>query len=325
MKIGIAGAGAIGSVIAGYLLADGRNEVSVLARGAHLAAMRSRGLTILTPGSRRLESRPVASDNPGDLGPQDVIISTVKGHGVSALAPLLGPMRKPGTPIVAAQNGIPWWYFRGVDGPEADQPFEVVDPGGVAWRTLGPENAIGCVINLPAEIVEPGVVHHVGKPSLTLGAPRQGDHVANMREIAAALESAGVAAPMPADVRHPLWIKLQQNTSSGPVSVLTGANLGAIGRSPGIRALRAKIMRECIAVAARWNVVLEDDIDARLSRGSGGADNHKASMLQDYEMGKPIELDPVATATIDLAHRRGVPVPMLETVTALTKLKIGAG
>jgi len=325
MKIGIAGAGAIGSVIAGYLLADGKHEVSLLARGAHLEAMRSRGLTIHAPNGRRLESRPNASADPAALGPQDVIISTVKGHGVPALAPMLAPMRKPGTPIVAAQNGIPWWYFRGVDGPEADQPFETVDPGGVAWRTFGPEHAIGCVINLPAEIVEPGVVHHVGKPSLTLGAPRAGEHQSTLREIAAALESAGVAAPMPADIRHPLWIKLLQNCSTGPVSVLTGAKLGAIGRSPGVTALRAKIMRECIAVAARWSVTLEDDIDARLARGSGGADNHKASMLQDYEMGKPIELDPVATATIDLARRRGVPVPMLETVTALTRLKIEAG
>lgn len=323
MKVGIAGAGAIGSVIAGYLLADGKHEVSLLARGAHLEAMQSRGLTILVPDGRRLQSRPRASADPAALGPQDLIISTVKGHGVPTLAPLLAPMRKPHTPIVAAQNGIPWWYFRGVDGPEADQPFEIVDPGGVAWRTFGPENAIGCVINLPAEIVEPGVVHHHGKPSLTLGAPRPGEHAGTLREIAAVLESAGVAAPLPADVRHPLWIKLQQNCSTGAVSVLTGANLGAISRSPGVRAIRGKIMRECIAVAARWSVTLDDDIDARLAR-PGGADSHKASMLQDYEMGKPIELDPIATATIDLGRRRGVPTPMLEAVTALTKLKIGA-
>ena len=324
MKIGIAGAGAIGSVIAGYLLAAGRHEVSLLARGAHLEAMRSRGLTILAPDGRRLESRPRASADPAVLGPQDVIISTVKGHGVQALAPLLAPMRKPHTPIVAAQNGIPWWYFRGVVGPEADQPFETVDPGGIAWRTLGPEHAIGCVINLPAEIVEPGVVHHVGKPSLTLGPPRAGEHQSTLREIAAVLESAGVAAPIPADIRHPLWIKLQQNCSTGPVSVLTGANLGAIARSPGVAALRAKIMRECIAVAARWQVVLADDIDARLARGTGGADSHKASMLQDFEIGKPIELTPIATATIELARRRGVAVPMLEAVTALARLRVGA-
>jgi len=325
MRIAIAGAGAIGSVIAGYLLADGKHEVALLARGAHLAAMRSRGLTILAPGNRRLESRPVASDDPAALGPQDVIISTVKGHGVPALAPLLGALRKPETPIVAAQNGVPWWYFRGVDGPESGQAFETVDPGGVAWRTLGPEHAIGCVINLPAEIVEPGVVHHVGQPSLTLGAPRGGEHGAVMREIAAALESAGVAAPVTSNIRHPLWIKLQQNCSTGPISVLTGANLGVIGASPAITSIRAQIMRECIAVAARWNITLQDDVDARMARGAPGAANHKASMLQDYEMGKPIELDPIATAVIELARRRGVEVPMLKTVWAITKLKIGAG
>src|SRR5581483_8578236 len=167
MRIAIAGAGAIGSVVAGYLLAAGKHEVALLARGAHLQAIRERGLAVLTP-ERRLESRPLASDDPQALGPQGLVIVTAKGHALPALAPRLAPMLRRETPVVAAQNGIPWWYFHGSDGPEAETPFETVDPGGSIWRSLGPERAIGCVINLPAKLAAPGVVSHLGRPHLAL-------------------------------------------------------------------------------------------------------------------------------------------------------------
>ena len=162
MRIAIVGAGVVGSVIAGYLLERGEHEVSLLARGAHLAAIQERGLTVVTNG-RQLESRPQASDQPARLGPQDMVVVTAKAHALPALAPALAPMLGPETLVVSAQNGVPWWYFYGTGGSDADTPFETVDPAGIVWRSIGPERALGCVINIPASIVEPGVAHHAGR------------------------------------------------------------------------------------------------------------------------------------------------------------------
>src|SRR3954471_7671171 len=161
MRIAIAGTGAVGSVIAAYLMKDGKQEVSLLARGPQLAALRARGLSVESRG-KSFESHPKASEDPAELGPQDVIVSTVKGYAVGEIAPRLGPMFGTDTLIITAQNGIPWWYFYGLAGADANRSFETVDPGGVAWKALGPEHAIGCVVSIPSEKTAPGHVHHDG-------------------------------------------------------------------------------------------------------------------------------------------------------------------
>jgi 2-dehydropantoate 2-reductase len=323
MRIVIAGAGAVGSVIAGYLIAGGKHEVSLLARGDHLEAIRKDGLRVESNG-KTLTGRPkAASDSAADLGPQDVIVVAVKGYSVGSLAPALKPMIAPGTLIVTAQNGIPWWYFHGLggadghDAPERDTPFEAVDPGGVAWRTLGPENAVGCIVTIPAERTAPGIVHHAGALRLILGAPKAGDHASALAAFAAALTDSGIEAPVTDDIRLATWAKLQTQVATAPISVLTGGTNGQIGNAPGLAGLKARAAAESMAVAKAWNVTLKPEP----VKQNPGTTNHKSSMLQDFEAGRPIELDSIVGAVIDLAKRRDVPVPTIEALWGLAKLR----
>ena len=321
MRIAIVGAGAVGSVIAGFLLNRDEHEVSLLARGAHLAAIQARGLTVHS-NDRHFTSRPRASDDPRDLGQQDALIVTVKGHSLAALAPTLTPLLGRDTLVVSAQNGVPWWYFYGADGPEAGTPFETVDRGGTIWRAIGPERAIGGVINIPASIPEPGMAHHAGRLRLHLGAPRAGDHATALTELAGSIERAGIACNATDRIRHEVWSKLLLNNASATVSVLTGRTMGEIRREPALLGTLRRLMQECKAVAAAWGVELDDDIDAELAKPPS-APNHKTSMLQDYEAGRPLELDPIVTAVIELGRRRQVPVPTIESLWALTRIKLG--
>ena len=322
MRIAIVGAGAIGSVVAGYLLDRGEHEISLLARGAHLEAIRAQGLTVESRG-RQLHSRPRASDVPAELGRQDVLFVTVKAHALPGLAPLLAPMIGPDTLVVSAQNGVPWWYFHGFSGSEAETPFEAVDPGGTIWRAIGPERALGCVIYLPAQIVAPGVVQHEGVLRLFLGAPRAGDHEASVQALAGALTRAGIETTPTERIRHALWGKLLLNSATLTLSVLTGGTIGQIQSGPGMIAIRTRLMRECLATARAWGVDLTDDIDAQLAAGASAA-AHKTSMLQDYLAGRPLEHDAVVTAVIDLAQRRQVPVPTIETLWSAVMVKLAA-
>lgn len=318
MRIVIAGAGAVGSVIAGYLHAAGDHQVSVLARGPHLAAIRARGLVVDSRG-KRWDSRVAASDDPRDLGPQDLVISTFKSYSLPALAPTFTPLLTPSTLVVAAQNGIPWWFFHGLEG-EMARPFEVVDPGGAVWRALGPERAIGAVIYMPSAIVEPGVARHVGKLGLTLGAPRAGDHRDALDHLSAIVAKAGIEATRTDRIRDAIWSKLQLNLASGPLSVLTEGKLGPVSGVPGLQALRIRLMRECLGVARAWGADLPDDVEAR-AQFSPGAPNHKESMLQDYDAGRPLELDSILTAPLELGRRRGLDMATTETIGTLTRLK----
>lgn len=320
MRIAIVGAGAVGSVVAGYLLEGGEHEVALLARGAQLAALRERGLAVESRG-RLLRSRPMASDQPADLGLQDVLFVTVKAHALPALAPLLSPMIGLDTVVVGAQNGIPWWYFHGMDGPDGGQPFETVDPDGAIWRSIGPERALGCVINLPATLVAPGFVQHEGVLGLTMGAPCAGTHDTILRALAESLTRAGIETKVTSRIRTPLWVKLMLNSATGTLSVLTGGTVGQILAGPGMGAIRARLMRECLATARVWGVELVDDIDARIAAGASAA-AHKTSMLQDYEAGRPLELDPIVAAVIELARRREVPVPTIETLWSAVQVKL---
>jgi 2-dehydropantoate 2-reductase len=323
MKIAIVGAGSIGSVIAAYLDRAG-HQVSVLARGAHLAAIREHGLTVASRGER-LTSHPAASADPSELGPQDMVIVTVKAHSLAAVAPGLASLRRHETPVIAAQNGLPWWYFHGqqLAGPAAalsGRSFEAVDPGGIAWRLIGPEQAIGCVINIPAEVIAPGVVTHGGRLSLTLGAPNPKAPPSGLTAAAETLAAAGIETIVTDRIRHAVWEKLQLNISTGPCTALTGATVGELHQGPGIVPLLAALMQESRAVAAAQGIDLPDDIAERLAR-SGGAVAHKTSMLQDFEAGRPLELDAIVTAVVDLARLAGVPVPTIEAVLALIRLR----
>jgi len=320
MRIAIVGAGAIGGTIAGMLARKGGHEVSVLARGPHLAAIRANGLTLETETGKTTH-RLAASDDTKALGMQDIVILTAKGHGVPALAPLLGPLLGKDTIVVCAQNGIPWWFFAGIDGPERDTPLPVIDPGGGIWKALSGTRALGCMIQLPASVPAPGHVHNPGLPrTLTLGLPRKGSDAKALATAVSVLSDAGFEAKATDDIRTVVWNKLVQNAFFGPTSVLTQARNGEIVGAPGIAELRARVVDEGAAVAAAWGSSLADAIEA-LNSPNIGSPYHKTSMLQDFEAGRPVEIGPILAAPIDLARRRGVKVPTLEALHTLLALR----
>ncbi len=320
MKIAIVGAGAIGGTIAGMLARKGGHEVSVLARGAHLAAIRERGLKLETEAATSVH-RLAASDRPADLGPQDIVILAAKGHGLPALAPALAPLLGKDTIVVCAQNGIPWWFFAGLDVPERDTPLPVIDPGGVIWKALSGTRALGCMIQMPASVPAPGHVHNPGLPrTLTMGTPRKGADPEALATVAGVLSAAGFEAKATDDIRTVVWNKLVQNASFGPVSALTQKRNGQIIGAPGFAELRARIVDEGVAVAAAWGSSLADAV-ASLNSPVIGSPLHKTSMLQDFEAGRPVEIGPILAAPIDLARRRNVAVPTLETLHTLLALR----
>jgi 2-dehydropantoate 2-reductase len=320
MRIAIAGAGAVGSVIAAYLGRAG-HDVSLLARGPHLAAIRRDGLVHHAPDGV-FRSRPEASDRGAALGLQDAVICAAKAHSLPAMAADIAAMTGPDTLLVAAQNGIPWWYFHGLPGPDGGQPLPVVDPGGVLWRTLGPERSVGAVIVLPAHLPEPGVVAHSAWQTLILGAPRPGDHAAALAALAAALESGGMQAPVVDDIRTEIWRKLWTNVAFGPTSMLGLAAMDRLIAAPGMADLTRRLAAETRAVAAAWGCPLADEVEATMARM--GRLTSRPSMLQDLEAGRPMELDAILAAPVELAHRRGVAVPILESVLALARLRAAA-
>jgi 2-dehydropantoate 2-reductase len=320
MRIAVVGAGAIGGTIAGMMARHGAYEVGVVARGPHLAAIRAGGLTLETEHGTTTH-RLAASDDPAALGPQDLVILTVKGHGLPAVAPRLAPMLGKRTVVVCAQNGIPWWFFAGLDVPERDTALPVVDPGGGIWKALSGTRALGCMIQMPASVPAPGHVRNPSLPrTLTLGTPRKGADPEALAETAAVLAAAGFEAKATDDIRTVVWNKLAQNAFFGPASVLTQARNGDIATAPGMPELRARTVDECVAVAAAWGSSLADAVPA-LNSPNIGSPTHKTSMLQDYEAGRAVEIGPILGAPIDLGRRRGVKTHALETLHALLALK----
>ncbi len=316
MRISIVGAGAIGGVIAGYLLSRGEHDVSLIARGAHLEAIQREGLTVHSRG-KVLHSRPKASDDPAALGKQDIIVCTVKVYGLSAIVQQMGPLRDDATPIVFVQNGIPWWFFYGIDGQRGDF-FNTTDPDGRIWHTIGPEHAIGAVAHMPANVTQPGTVTHQDGPlRLSIGAPWPGQHQETIAAICDAFVSAGIDAKE-TDIRRSIWEKLRLNTGRGPLAVLTGGTIGQLMEDPGVRALSEKIVDEVVATARAWG----SEIDPMIAPIPAGTARHKPSILQDFESGRRVEIDPIITSLVDLAHRRDVPVPTTEALLALTRLKV---
>lgn len=319
MKVAILGAGAIGAYV-GAALHRGGADVHLIARGAHLRALRTDGVRVLSPRGDFL-ARPPATDDPAEIGPVDYVFLGLKAHSYPSAGPLVEPLLGPDTAVIAGQNGIPWWYFHGYDGPEAETPFETVDPGGAVWRAIRPERALGCALYLPASLSSPGVAHHDGILQLILGAPKPGTHEAALARIGLLLEAAGIETRVVPDIRRAVWTKLLLNTGSATLSILTGATVGQLRAGPGMAEIRTRLMREAQATAEAWGVPLGDAAE-KVMAATGGAEAHKVSMLQDYEAGRPLELDAIVKAVIDLARRRQVPVPTIETLWSAAMLKL---
>jgi 2-dehydropantoate 2-reductase len=317
MKICIFGAGAIGGYL-GAKLAKAGADVSLVARGPHLAAMQANGLTLVEDGETF--TVPVrASDDPATLGAQDYLVITLKAHSVPAAVPVMQPLIGVDTTVVSGVNGVPWWYFYGLDGPLADTRLESVDPGGVQWDGLGPERVLGCVVYPAAEVVEPGVIRHVEGNRFSLGEP-DGSKSARALRLSEALTAAGLKAPVRPRIRDEIWVKLWGNLSFNPISALTHATLDVLCTDPGTRTVARNMMLEAQVIAERLGVKFPIDVDRRIDGGAAvGA--HRTSMLQDLEAGRPLEIDALVTAVQELGRLTETPTPTIDTVLALVRLR----
>jgi 2-dehydropantoate 2-reductase len=316
VRICIFGAGAVGGMIGGELARTG-NEVTLIARGAHLAAMRANGLAVFFNGERR-HTAPFCTDDPAEAGRQDAVIFVVKAHQLARAAAQAAPLLGPDTTVVAAQNGIPWWYFHGIEGPYEDRTLAAVDPGRRIWDTLGPERVVGGVINGSCALLEPGVIdHHQTDRSLTIGEPAA-TKSDRCERLADAFADTDIDLPVTDDIRHALWAKLLSNIGVSMLCVLTRSPLGGINGDPGCIAMARAIMRETGAVAGRVGVDLARAVEERL-RGGPVSLTHKPSTLQDFEAGRPMEIDAICGAVLEIARLTDEPTPVIDHVYALLR------
>jgi len=315
MKVAIFGAGAIGGYLGAHLAATGA-EVSLVARGPHLAAIQDQGLVLVEGGERRV-SRPRATTRAADLGPQDVVIIALKAHSVPAVVGEIGALLGPATAVVPAVNGVPWWYFHAHPGPYANHQLASVDPGGVQWAGIGPERVIGCVVYPACEITAPGVVTHIEGDRFVLGEP-SGERSPRVTALSTLLIQGGLKAPIRPRIRNEIWVKLWGNVAFNPVSALTGATLEAICQDPATRGLVRGMMLEAEAIGARLGVEFGVDVERRI-QGAEKVGAHKTSMLQDLERGRPMEIDAVVAAVAELGRLTGVATPLIDAVLALVR------
>jgi len=279
--------------------------------------MHERGLRIVSPDGD-FEVKPQVAGDLNAIGRADVVILGVKAHGVAALAPQLRPLLDAGTTVVSTQNGIPWWYFQNYPGDLNGLHLEHVDPGGAIAKAIEPERVVGSLAYFSTDIAEPGVIHHTEGDRLTLGEP-DGTRTERVRALADALVAAGLRARVTTRVRHEIWVKLLGNVAFNPISALTGGTLEELVRHPDLAAVIREIMTETEAVAARLGVEIPISIDQRMA-GAEKVGAHKTSMLQDYEAGRPMELDAIVGAVVELGDRLGVPMPATRTVYACAKM-----
>jgi 2-dehydropantoate 2-reductase len=318
MRIAIVGAGSIGGYLAARLALSGQ-PVTVIARGANLAAIRAGGLTLRLPDGTEERALPeLATDDLAAAGPHDVVILGVKGQQLPALAPTLGPLLGPETAVVPAQNGIPWWYFHRCGGPFEGRSLESVDPGGVLSAHIDPERVIGCVTYQAAELEEPGVVRFIEGNRFSLGEPG-GEKTGRVTALARALTRAGLKVPVRSDIRTEIWVKLLGNMTFNPISALTRATLGeVIGFAP-TRELVAATMAEATEVASRLGIRIGITNERRI-QGAAQMGSHKTSTLQDIEAGRPTEVEWLVGAVVELGRLVDVPTPRLDALYACLKL-----
>ena len=315
MRIVIAGAGAIGGYI-GAKLAQAGADVVLFARGPHLRAMQERGLRVVSADGDFLV-RPQVSDNLAAIGAADVVFLGVKAHSLTSMAPSLRPLFGPDTVVVSTQNGIPWWYFQGHGGELDGLRLERVDPGGVIADAIEPRRIIGSLAYFATDITEPGVIHHTEGNRISFGEPT-GEKSERIRSLTAGLSAAGFRCPITTRIRHEIWVKLLGNASLNPISVITGGTLEQMTRHPDVSRLVRAVMVEAEAVAGKLGIELPITIDQRMA-GAEKVGAHKTSMLQDYEAGRPMELEAVVGAVVELGERLGVPMPSTSAVYACVK------
>tara|TARA_B100001146_G_scaffold101095_1_gene89568 strand:+ start:140 stop:1111 length:972 start_codon:yes stop_codon:yes gene_type:complete len=320
VKICVFGAGAVGGYL-GAMLAAAGCDVSLVARGPHLAAIQQKGLTLWRDGKSQTHSI-TATDSAAELGPQDFVLVTLKAHALSGVVADVRKLLGPDTAVVSAVNGLPWWYFHGLDSPNTERPLESVDPGGLIWRGIGPERAIGCVVYPSVEVPEPGVIRHLSDDKFSLGEP-SGERSERVRTLARVFIDAGLRAPVRPRIRDEIWVKLWGNLSFNPLSALTMATLDVLAGDAGIRVIARAMMVEAQAVGEKHGIRFAVDVDRRIdAAASVGA--HRTSMLQDLEQGRPLEIAALVESVMEVARLVGQPTPTIDLVHALLRQRIRA-
>ena len=315
MKVCVFGAGAIGGLMA-VELARTDVDVSVIARGAHLAAMRERGLRLRIDGEEHVAHLP-CTDAPAELGVQDFIIIALKAHMISDVVETMTPLLGSRTCVVTASNGLPYWYFSHTHSPPDGETLESIDPGGKQWAVLGPERAVGCVVFPAAEVVAPGVVRHEHGRKFPIGEP-DGSKTERIEALHRMLTDAGLDAPIRSDIRDEMWLKLWGNLCFNPISALTHATVDVIASDPETRALCKAMMTEASAIGERLGLRLRVEADRRID-GLAALGPHKMSMLQDLERGRSMEIEPLVGVIQELGRRVGLPTPAIDVVLALLR------
>jgi 2-dehydropantoate 2-reductase len=316
MRFLIAGAGAIGAYI-GARMAQAGFDVTLFARGPHLRAMQENGVQVKS-GEGDFVARPTIAASLEEVGPVDVLFIGVKAHGLPQLAPQLKPVLGPDTTVVSTQNGIPWWYFQGFGGEWEGLRLERVDPAGVISAAIEAHRVVGSIVYFSTEIISPGVIQHIEGNRISLGEP-DGTRSDRLRKIAEALIASGLRCPVTTRIRHEIWVKVLGNASLNPVSALTRATLVQMVRDPGVCSVIRNIMREVEEVSRKLGMELPVSIDQRIA-GAEKVGEHKTSMLQDLEAGRPMELEALVGAVVELGERVGLPMTCTRTVYNCAKL-----
>ncbi|MGA2135590.1 MAG: 2-dehydropantoate 2-reductase [Bryobacteraceae bacterium] len=307
MRFVIAGAGAVGAYM-GAAMARAGLDITLFARGPQLRAIAERGVRVVSPEGD-FEAYPQVTGDLESIGPADVVFLAVKAHSLPQLAPRLGGLLGPETCVVSLQNGVPWWFT----------PLERVDPGGVIAAAIESRRVVGSLVYFAAEIAEPGVVRHVEGQRLSIGEP-DGTRSARCRAIAEALIASGLRCPVTTHIREEIWVKILGNVAFNPISALTGATLARMTADPDVVALVRAVMTETECVAARLGMMLPVSIEQRIA-GAAKVGEHKTSMLQDLEAGRPLELEAVVGAVLELGERLGVAMPATQALYACTRLR----
>jgi 2-dehydropantoate 2-reductase len=318
LKIAIIGVGAIGGYV-GIRLALAGEDVTFIARGANLEALRNRGIRLVSAdGSEQAVSTVKATNDYAAAGPQDVVILAMKAHQVEAVARDVPNLFGPDTVVVPMQNGIPYWYFHRYPGVLAGTRVQSVDPSGLIGEYIPCERVIGCVVYPAAELVSPGVVKHVEGNRFPLGEP-DGTTSERVTRLSECFVRGGLQAPVLGDIRAEIWLKLWGNLTFNPISALSRATLAGICQYPPSRAIAAAMMTEAQSVANKLGVTFRVSLEKRIA-GAEKVGHHKTSMLQDVEAARTLEVDALLGSVVELARLTETPTPHIDTVYALTKL-----
>ena len=318
MKICIVGAGATGGYL-GVKLINAGFDVSLVARGAHLTAMKKKGLTLIE-NDKEISCSPKCSDSMKELGKMDFIFITLKAYSINGLVEEISTMFDENTSVISSYNGIPWWYFFGAEGQFKNYRIKCIDPKNIQWNVITPERIIGCVVYPATEIIEPGVIKHIEGNRFSLGEPN-GAQTERISRISKAMARADLKAPVRKNIRQEIWMKLIGNLAFNPLSVITEETLDVLLLNEENKKTAYEAMKEASLIMGKLNVPMSVSIDQRIE-GAAKVGSHKTSMLQDYERGKELELDALVVAVKEIADLLGIKTPTIDRILHTVTEKI---